>query len=358
MTAQLNYGSTPTYSFPSAELVPPEKFIELSLETLSNLNGSLRPILDPLEAQVDGLMEEPPLELAKPELRAIPLSPLREKCIVVASDSSSIKIGETRQGVLCAIRGAIVWRQGDKYRYLRVGPLPYHLTYESGARLLRRLQRRYLGVSGSLNTQNSSTMQIQLSAILDHWLQLSACRMFSYSVVLRDGSLTAKRGDALGNALQKLLDTARGQGNAVLGLSKESRLRLNGYRISDLTSSCRPPYLLELRGLKPSRQLRLLGRVYLARLGLEPYTFRLDVDAGLDEHVGVDAVRRLLHNDTIVQGYPETLRLAHILSTFTAAEVIALQRYVCKRCGLEILPRPSIRRLLFGPYGTGWEGVS
>ena len=83
MTAQLNYGSTPTYSFPPAELAPPERFIELSLKTLSNLNGSLRPILDPLEAQVDGLMEEPPLELAKPELRAIPLSPLREKLSLI-----------------------------------------------------------------------------------------------------------------------------------------------------------------------------------------------------------------------------------------------------------------------------------
>jgi len=54
-----------------------------------------------------------------------------------------------------------------------------------------------------------------------------------------------------------------------------------------------------------------------------------------------------------MQGYPETLRLAHIFSTFTANDVIAVQRHLASTYGLRIVPRFSVRRSLFGPFGTG-----
>ena len=66
---------------------------------------------------------------------------------------------------------------------------------------------------------------------------------------------------------------------------------------------------------------------------------------------GFDAVRRLLGNELLDDGYPETLRLAHILSRFSASEVIAMQRYVATNYGLHISPEPNIRQALFGPYG-------
>jgi len=49
--------------------------------------------------------------------------------------------------------------------------------------------------------------------------------------------------------------------------------------------------------------------------------------------------------------YPETLRLAHILSRFSANEVLAMQRYVTKNFGLRITSQTDIRQVLFGPYG-------
>jgi hypothetical protein len=65
------------------------------------------------------------------------------------------------------------------------------------------------------------------------------------------------------------------------------------------------------------------------------------------------AVRKLLGNDLVSQSYPETLRLAHILCTFTANEVLAMRRFITRKCGLHIINRPDMHKLLFGPFGKG-----
>jgi hypothetical protein len=102
--------------------------------------------------------------------------------------------------------------------------------------------------------------------------------------------------------------------------------------------------------------MHFLGDIYIAKLATRGCSFRLDIDRRISHEERVEAAQRLLGNDVLHQGYPETLRLAHILSTFTATEVISIQRYVAQEWGLKIVERPNVRRLLFGPFGKGPEG--
>jgi len=102
--------------------------------------------------------------------------------------------------------------------------------------------------------------------------------------------------------------------------------------------------------------LRLMGNVYVAKLSKSSYAFRLDADKQLSHAQTVEAVQKLLGNDLILQSYPETLRLAHIFSTFTATEVLGIQRCVAKEGGVKIVTRPNVRRMLFGRFGKGPEG--
>ena len=102
--------------------------------------------------------------------------------------------------------------------------------------------------------------------------------------------------------------------------------------------------------------IRNMGRINVAKLSNSSCTFRLDVDANLSESEAIEAVQALLGNDLIQSSYPETLRLAHIYSTFTAAEVLGIQRYVAQESNLKIIHRPNIRRILFGRFGKGPEG--
>jgi hypothetical protein len=101
----------------------------------------------------------------------------------------------------------------------------------------------------------------------------------------------------------------------------------------------------------------LLGDVYVARLTKGNLAFRLDIDKEVPPAPRTEAVEKLLGNDLFSESYPETLRLAHILCTFTANEVLAMQHFVTRRFGLQIINRPDMHRLLFGLFGKG-EGYS
>jgi hypothetical protein len=130
-------------------------------------------------------------------------------------------------------------------------------------------------------------------------------------------------------------------------------LRINGHLITDYLPQCRPPYLLETIGFRPKPPILLLGDVYVAKLTSGRLAFRLDIDRQIDADTKIEAVQKLLGNDVFLQSYPETLRLAHISCTFTANEVLAMQHFVTRKSGLQIVNRPDMHKLLFGPFGRG-----
>ncbi len=94
----------------------------------------------------------------------------------------------------------------------------------------------------------------------------------------------------------------------------------------------------------------VLGDVYVVRFNKAKLAFRLDIDKEVAFVERIAALERLLGND-VFQSYPETLRLAHILCTFTANEVLAIQHFITKKHGIQIVNRPDMHRLLFGPFG-------
>lgn len=113
---QLDYTTTPRYNFPQTleDLQLPQKFIELSLRSMRNIEEEY---FQPNETTFNQLAMKNPQD-ATPVFRnhgsftieSIPLKPLQEDTPVAAVDVSSIKVGETATGILCAIRGAIVWK--------------------------------------------------------------------------------------------------------------------------------------------------------------------------------------------------------------------------------------------------------
>ena len=62
---------------------------------------------------------------------------------------------------------------------------------------------------------------------------------------------------------------------------------------------------------------------------------------------------RLLGNDFLIHGYPETLRLAHVLCTFTANEIVAVKHFLTTKHRIRIINRPDMHKILFGPFGKG-----
>lgn len=351
---QLTITSTQKYNFPQTNIdtTLPRRFIELSINSLKKMQNQTFQLNQQTFQQKPSIEEQ--LQTVQLRLKPIRLKPRTEETIIAAVDTSTIKLGETRKGMLIAVRGANVWKQDRNYRYVRLGPFIFHVTEENVKEVYNTLQRAYFNnPQGHLSSPSFMQIPTRIAGLLERWLQTVLSKTVSNGLILFDGSLTSGTADTPTRCMRELLNGAREMGNVVLAFSKMTNLRLNGYLITDLLLKYDPPYLFEMTDLRSKPPLVLLGDVYVARLTKGNYAFRLDIDKEVPLERKVEAVEKLLGNDIILQSYPETLRLAHILCTFTANEVIAMQHFIARKYGLKIINRPDMHRLLFGPFGKG-----
>lgn len=355
MIEQYTIATTPKYNFPqlAVDVTLPKRFTEQSLLTLRE-----QPLDRILFNQPD--IQQQYTHYGLPALRLNPkpvqLKPKNEPATIVACDTSTMKIGDTSTGVLIAIRGANVWRQDRAYRYMRLGPFIFHVTEENKRLLYQTLERSYFTESPLQSHQTVSTLQqmsLRIASLLERWLQTMISKTVTNGLVLFDGSLTAGTGDTPIRRMKDILAEARRKNNTVMAFSKMTNLRVNGRLITEIPFAIRPPCLIETEGTASNPPVMLLGDVYVAKLSSGNCAFRVDIDKQKNRQEKIDAAQRLLWNDLISQSYPETLRLSHILCTFTGNEVLAMQHYASRQFGIKLVNRPDMHRLLFGPFGRG-----
>lgn len=82
----------------------------------------------------------------------------------------------------------------------------------------------------------------------------------------------------------------------------------------------------------------------MVRLDSGGPVLRADVIGGSNS----ECLGKLISNDAISNGYPETLRLAHHISTFTATEITCLRSHVLNIYDVTELAADDIRRTLLG----------
>jgi hypothetical protein len=349
--------TTPKYNFPYQTEKPiqiPQRLLELSIQSLKKTpNTPLRQESPSTETttRTGTLYPHHGTTLMK-------LKPNTSKTPVVAIDVSSIKLGETRTGILLAVRGAVVWKQTRHYSYLRLGPFPFHITDNNIDEVCSLFQNTHkTPPTQGYTMPNAVHAQTRLTTLLEKWIQAYVNQTAHGSLILWDGCLAAGTPETPIEAMEQLLKEARNRQNTILAFSKATRLLLHGERVTDHVWKAQPPCLLRIDDCSIFEgSMRMFGNVFVAKLTAGSCAFRLDVDRTLSPEQVVDAVERLLGNELLSQSYPETLRLAHIYSTFTANEVLGLQRCIVKESRLEIVTRPNIRRLLFDRFGKGPEG--
>ena len=332
----------------------PQRFLELSIHSLRQVRNQ------PFQLNQQTIQQDSQYEnyLTTLQLKRhpLPLTPRTQETLIAAVDTSTIKIGETSKGIIIAIRGATIWKQNRHYHYTRIGPFIFHITADNKKDVYDSIERAYFNVQYSgthHSTPNLLQMPMRLSSLLERWLQTMLAKTATDGLLLFDGSLTSGTFDTPVQRMRDILTTARRNRNIVLAFSKATSLRANGYLITDLLPERDPPYLLETTGLKFKPPTVVLGDVYVARLNKANIAFRLDIDKEIPIPSRLEAVEKLLGNDLYLQSYPETLRLAHILCTFTANEVLAMQHFITRKHGIQIVNRPDMHRLLFGSFGKG-----
>jgi len=353
---QYTITTTPKYNFPqqTIDTTLPTRFLEQSMRSLKQVRQKTFQLnQQPFQQLFSTDLEAANLQLNR---TPIPLKPNHKETIVIAIDTSTIKIGETNTGIIIAIRGATVWKQNRAYKYTRLGPFIFHITEENKKDVYNTLERTYFTTHYANTHQSVPTlmqMPLRLASLLERWLQTMIAKTVTDGLILLDGSLTSGTIDTPVYRMKEILNVARKNQNTVLAFSKMTTLRVNGYLITEQLPKSDPPYLLETTGLRFKPPTILLGDVYVARLNKANYAFRLDIDREIQIPQRLEAVEKLLGNDLYAQSYPETLRLSHILCTFTANEVLAMQHFITRKHGIRIVNRPDMHRLLFGPFGKG-----
>ncbi|MGD0449684.1 MAG: hypothetical protein ABSA79_01345 [Candidatus Bathyarchaeia archaeon] len=350
------YTITNKYNFPqpTTDTILPQRFLEQSLYSLNQAQHQTLQ-LNTQDFQQFSISEHYPSNL---QLKAEPITikPNHQETLVAAVDTSTIKIGDTSTGMIIAVRGATTWKQNQTYKYTRLGPFIFHITEENKNQLYNTLEHAYFSTTyGSMHqaTPNIMQMPTRLASLLERWLQTMLAKTKNSGVLLFDGSLTSGTIDTPVQRLREILSHARRNNSTVLAFSKATTLRANGILITEQLPNRDPPYLLETIGLHSKPPIVLLGDVYVARLNKANFAFRLDIDKETSPEQRMDAVQKLLGNDLYTQNYPETLRLSHILCTFTANEVLAMKHFITSKHGIQIINRPDMHRLLFGPFGKG-----
>ncbi len=352
--------TTQKYNFPQTTMDTnlPQRFLEASIYSLRQVRQRNFQ-LNQQQIQQDDQYDSYPMTLQLKH-QPLQLTAKSKEMLIAAVDTSTIKIGETSTGIIVAIRGANVWKQNRSYRYTRLGPFIFHITEDNKREVYNTLEKAYFSTHYETSHQtapNLLQMPIRLASLLERWLQAMIAKAATDGLILFDGSLMSGTIDTPVQRMRDILTIARKHGNIVLAFSKATSLRSNGYLITDLAPENDPPYLLETTGLRFRPPTVLLGDVYVARLNRANISFRLDIDKEISTEKRLEAVERLVGNDVFRQGYPETLRLSHILCTFTANEVLAIQHFITREHGIHILNRPDMHRLLFGPFGKG-EGYA
>jgi len=351
------YTTTNKYNFPqpSIDSILPQRFFEQSIHSLNSVQQT--PLHPNQQIQQVITTEQYPHNI---QLKSTPitLKPNHQETIVAAIDTSTIKIGETSTGIIVAVRGATTWKQNGTYKYTRLGPFIFHITEDNKNQLYNTLEHAYFSTTcGSCHQAAPNIMQMpmRLASLLERWLQTMLAKTVKNGVLLFDGSLTSGTPETPTQRLREILSYARKNQSTVLAFSKATTLRANGLLITEQLPNRDPPYLLETAGLHSKPQMMLLGDLYVARLNKANLAFRLDVDKETPFDQRIEAIQKLLGNDLYTQSYPETLRLSHILCTFTANEVLAIKHFITRKHGIQIVNRPDMHKILFGSYGFKGE---
>lgn len=265
------------------------------------------------------------------------IRPIKENALVAAIDSSSVKIAETEDGSLYGIKcGIATAYAGRALMHFKIGPMLFYLSESTiqDSELEERLARLVL-MDGDY-----AKRLIRLRA--ERAVQKELANQFTNSVILVDGSLKASVFEDRERSIAKIAESCVLRKNMLIGISKGTRLKVLDRAAAPLTKVPGPAYI-DVDMIIKSLIRNTVGSSSMIKLEKSSPVLRADIVGDRSESLGV-----LLGNDTVAGGYPETLKLAHYISTFTSTEMTCLRSHVLNTYDVTELVADDIRSMLLG----------
>ena len=274
------------------------------------------------------------------------LQALKEETTIVAIDSSSIQVAETEEGVLYAAKSGIaIATQGQIQAHFKIGPILFYLSEDT----LRHSELDHRIIKLILFDSESAKRLIRVR--VERAIQLELSQHFAGAILLVDGSLRPSAFEHTGYTLRKVVENCSFYKNTLAGISKSTKLRILDKASLPLTK-IKAPGFIDVNLIIKSLVRNIIGDSLLVKFG-NGYTspiLRVDItsaDGNKDTSLG-----KILGNDSIARGYPETLQLAHHISTFTGTEVSCLKSHILNKYNVVELVSEDIRKKLLGSILT------
>lgn len=269
------------------------------------------------------------------------IQPRMDNTTICAVDSSTIQLAETEDGTLYGVKSGVVLSIGAQASiHFKIGPILFYLSEETigHSQLDHRLAKLIL--------IDSDFAKRLIRIRVERVIQMELSNNFSKSVILIDGSLKSSLFEEKDQSIKNVAENCILKQNSMIGISKSSKLRIIDRVCTPLTKIQGPAYM-DVNLIIKSLVRNTVGDNLIAKFGNHNSpTLRVDVvssNSDKDEALG-----KLLGNDSIACGYPETLRLAHHVSTFSSTEISCLRGHVLSNYDVTELASKDIRKTLLG----------
>jgi NurA domain len=269
------------------------------------------------------------------------IQPKTDNTTICAMDSSTIQLAETEDGSLYGVKSGVVLSVGaNALIHFKIGPILFYLSEETigHSQLDHRLAKLIL--------IDSDFAKRLIRIRVERVIQMELSSNFSKSVILIDGSLKSSLFEEKKQGIKNVAENCILRKNSMIGISKSSKLRIID-RISTPLAKIQGPAYMDVNLIIRSLVRNTVGDNLIAKFGTHNSPIlRVDVVSGNSDKD--EALGKLLGNDSIACGYPETLRLAHHVSTFSSTEISCLRSHVLSNYDVTELASEDIRKTLLG----------
>jgi hypothetical protein len=269
------------------------------------------------------------------------IQPTNEMSIISAIDSSSIQIAETEDGTIYAVKcGIAIAAARHTLVHFKIGPLLFYLSEETVKRseLDHRLARVIL-------FDNDSARKL-IRTRVERAIQAELAKHFTKSIILVDGALESSFFESYCQNINKIAESCSLYNNSLVGISKNTKLKVLD-KISLPLKKMEGPAYMDVDLVIKSLIGNALGNNLLVRFGNNNCPIlRLDVIPTVEDRDKVLA--KLLGNDLVACGYPDSLRLAHHISLFSPIEISCIRGHILTNYGVIELTSEDIRKTLLG----------
>jgi NurA domain-containing protein len=261
---------------------------------------------------------------------------------ISAIDSSVLHLARTEEGRLYAAKAGVVISSDRRIRrHFRIGPLLIYLTEEflCNSKIDNNL--------GNLLLVDSSIAKRLIRIRLERAIQLVLTSRLNNSIILVDGALSPSVFEDYNCTINRVIEMSTLSSNDIIGLSKSTNIPILN-QFENLLKELPYSACLDTSCVIKSLTRNSSGNNLLVKLGKNENEYVLRADICSANGNDLECLGRLIGNDILSHSYPESLRIAHHISTFTTTEVSSLKGFISRNYSTEVVDQAAVRSNILG----------